>query len=54
MPQIDANAPEERELRSFREAWSQAKQSLLSAVSDARDDLEAEHLEFVAMGSRPR
>jgi hypothetical protein len=54
IPAVDPNDPKERELRAFREAWGQAKQLVLSAVPAARDNLEAEQLEFVAMGSRPR
>jgi len=53
-PPRDANDPEERELREFREAWSRAKKLLLSAVPVAGDPLEAQDLKFRAIGSTPR
>jgi hypothetical protein len=54
MPPLDANDPREQALQEFREAWARAKQWLLSAVPDATADLEAQPLEFVALGSRRR
>jgi len=54
MTSLSPDDPQELPLREFRDAWSRAKQLLLSVDPGAGSTLDAQSLEYVAMGSKPR